>query len=159
MTNHPETRFPLITVMTCRDAGVIFSVFEAAAHDNRRHLPSGVAAPEDVIAIMRGGMAFFVAYAGTEPVGAIGYRWERGTLKIFHVAVVASHQRLGVGRRLVQGVEAVGFALGSTNISVEVREDLCQLLPFERFGYKPSVAQVRNGGSMHMTKALQAPVR
>lgn len=154
MTHHP-TPPPMLTVMTSRDAPLIYEVLRAAAQGNRRHMPPGVGAVEDLLAIMRGGVAFFVAYSDGAPVGAIGYRWERGTLKIFHVAVSASHQRVGVGRRLVQAVEAVGFALGSTSISADVREEWCQHLPFERFGYRATEAAHRHeAGPRRMRKAL-----
>lgn len=154
--NQPEPRFPVIAVMTSRDAKLIYEVLKSSCGGSRRQMPPGVASMDDVVAIMRGGVAFFVAYDGADPVGAIGYRWERGTLKIFHVGVKASHQRCGVGRRLVQAVESMGFALGTTNVTLEVAREMEQHLPFERFGYKPTLAGERSdAGRMHMTKALQ----
>lgn len=158
MTNHPESLPAMITVMTSRDAQQIYEVLHCAAQGSRRHLPPGVSCVEDLNAVMRGGVAFFVAFADTDPVGAIGYRWERGTLKIFHVAVRSAHQRLGVGRRLVQAVEAIGYALGTTNVSIEVREEWAQHLPFERFGYQ-ATDSTPEAGRRQMRKALQDPVR
>ena len=158
MKNRQEPDQTVITVMTCRDARQIFEVLRDSAKSNRRRLPPGVGAIEDVVAVMRGGVAFFVAYVGAEAVGAIGYRWERGTLRIFHVAVKESHQRCGVARRLVQAVESVAFALGSTSVSLEVGREFDQHLPFERFGYAPARAEERpesTGGRVLMRKALR----
>lgn len=156
MKNHPEVEQAMITVMTCRAPKVIFDVLQGAARSNRRRLPPGVAAPEDLSAVMRGGVAFFVAYMGSEPVGAIGYRWERGTLKIFHVAVKEAYQRCGVARRLVQALESVALALGSTNVSLEVSREAEQHVPFERFGYSATRPDGRpESGRMLMRKALK----
>ena len=160
MMNQPEPRYPVITVMTSRDAKLIYDVIKDACGGSRRQMPPGVTNVDDVVAVMRGGVAFFVAYDAAEPVGAIGYRWERGTLKIFHVAVKGTHQRCGVGRRLVQAVESMGFALGTTNVTLEVAREMEQHLPFERFGYKPTAVGDRvEAGRMHMTKALHDRVR
>lgn len=157
MMNRQEADETLITVMTCREPRVIFEVLQGAARSNRRRLPPGVAASEDVSAVMRGGVAFFVAYRGAEPVGAIGYRWERGTLKIFHVAVKEAYQRCGVARRLVQALESVAVALGSTNVSLEVSPETEQHVPFERFGYAATRAEERpETGRVLMRKALRA---
>jgi GNAT superfamily N-acetyltransferase len=141
--NRAERQQSLITVMTCREAEVVFEVFRSAAEGNRRSLPPGIAAVEDVRAVMRGGMAFFVAYRGrlagdARPVGAIGYRWERGSLRIMHVAVKEEARGAGVARRLVQAVEAVGFALGSTAVSATVGVENDHHRLFERFGYRAS---------------------
>ena len=152
MKNHPELPPPIVTVMTSRDAQRIFEVMRDAARGRRRDLPPGVSEVEDLQAIMRGGVAFFIAYIEDAPVGVIGYRWERATLRIFHVAVKEQYQRLGVCRRLVQAVEAVGFALGTTNVSAEVGAD-GPLLPFERFGYAPATAG-RGSERVLMSKAL-----
>lgn len=157
--NQPEPRYPIITVMTSRDSKLIYEVLKASCGGSRRQMPPGVNGVDDVVAVMRGGVAFFVAYDESKPVGAIGYRWERGTLKIFHVAVNEAYQRLGVGRRLVQAVESMGFALGTTNVTLEVAREMEQHLPFERFGYKPTAAADRHEGRMHMTKALHERVR
>lgn len=143
---HPhraDDRAQFITVLTCREPEVVFDVFYAAADGNRRRLPPGIMGTDDVRAVMRGGMAFFVAFRGrqsadTQPVGAIGYRWERGTLRITHVAVKAEARSTGVARRLVQAVEAVGAALGSTTISATVGRELDHNRLFERFGFQPA---------------------
>lgn len=156
MKNHPEQPAPIVTVMTSRDAQRIFEVMRDAACGRRRGLPPGVGEVEDLVAIMRGGVAFFIAYIEGQPVGVIGYRWERATLRIFHVAVKEQHQRLGVGRRLVQAVESVGFALGTTNVSAEVGQDGPQL-PFERFGYQAATAG-RGSERVLMSKALAGRV-
>lgn len=152
MKNHPELPSPVIAVMTSRDAHQIYEVMRDAASGRRRHLPPGVGDVEDLLAIMRGGVAFFVAYVDGQPVGCLGYRWERATLRIFHVAVKEQHQRLGVGRRLVQAVESVGFALGTTTVSVEVGEEGMEL-PFERFGYA-RLADARAAERVTLRKAL-----
>ena len=132
-----------ITVLTCREADLVFEVLQAAACGNRRRLPPGIAAIDDIHAVMRGGMAFFVAYRGrqagdTRPVGTIGYRWERGTLRIVHVAVKPEARGTGVARRLVQAVEAVGAALGSTALSATVGTELDHDRLFARFGFQPT---------------------
>ncbi len=146
---------PLLTVMTCRDAETIFDVFKAAAEGNRRSLPPGISAADDVRAVMRGGVAFFVAYRGqlrgeASPVGAIGYRWERGTLRIVHVGVKEEARGGGVAKRLVQAVEAVGAALGSTSVSAAVPQEYDHHKLFERFGYQVT----GEGERLPMTKAL-----
>jgi GNAT superfamily N-acetyltransferase len=139
MKNHPELPAPIVTVMTSRDARRIFEVMRDAACGRRRSLPPGVSEVDDLLAIMRGGVAFFIAYIEDQPVGVIGYRWERATLRIFHVAVKEQHQRLGVGRRLVQAVETVGFALGTTTVAT-APAPAGMALPFERFGYQRTAA-------------------
>jgi GNAT superfamily N-acetyltransferase len=161
MTHHPdthraETGAPVIAVMTSRDAHQIFEVMRDAASGSRRHLPPGVSGVDDLIALMHDGVAFFVAYLDGEPVGALGYRWERRALKIVHVAVKEQHQRLGVGRRLVQAVESVGFALGTTTVVTEAAPE-GMALPFERFGYQPATAGRADRREMH--KALRERIR
>ena len=155
MTHHPEPQPPLIAVMTSRDAKLIYDVLRDAAGGQRRNMPPGVNGVEDLQAIMRGGVAFFVAFEGDQPVGAIGYRWERTTLRIFHVAVKPAYQRRGVAARLVQAVESVGFALGTTNVSVELGKENAQSFPFERFGYAHSRPDGRHdAGRTMIRKAL-----
>ena len=126
--NQPEPRFPVIAVMTSRDAKLIYEVLKSSCGGSRRQMPPGVASMDDVVAIMRGGVAFFVAYDGADPVGAIGYRWERGTLKIFHVGVKSSHQRCGVGRRHLGGGGAGvgGGARGGTARRRAERDGDCE---------------------------------
>lgn len=146
---------PMITVMTSRDADLVFEVFRHAAEGNRRSLPPGISATEDVLAVMRGGVAFFVAYRGqlrgeARPVGAIGYRLERGTLRIVHVAVKEEARGGGVARRLVQAVEAVGSALGSTAAAATVGRENNYHQLFERFGYQAT----GDGERLPMTKPL-----
>ncbi len=153
--NRADVSQRFITVLTCREAEVVFEVFRAAADGNRRRLPPGITGVDDVRAVMRGGMAFFVAFRGrqagdSQPVGAIGYRWERGTLRITHVAVKAEARSTGVARRLVQAVEAVGTALGSTNISATVGRELDHNRLFERFGFH----QTGEGDRLPMVKHL-----
>lgn len=152
MKHHPALPPSVITVMTSRDARKIFEVMRDAASGRRRHLPPGVSEVEDLMAIMRGGVAFFIAYIEDQPAGVIGYRWERSTLRIFHVAVKEQYQRLGVARRLVQAVESVGFALGTTSVSAEVSQEGMQL-PFERFGYQAEPVG-RGSERVQMHKAL-----
>jgi GNAT superfamily N-acetyltransferase len=154
MTHHPDIQradasASLITVMTSRDAAQIFEVMRDAADGQRCHLPPGVSGEDDLTMCMRDGVAFFVAFLDGEPVGALGYRWERRALKIVHVAVKSQHQRHGVGRRLVQAVESVGFALGTTTVAAELAPD-GMVLPFERFGYQRTAASER----VEMCKAL-----
>ena len=134
MKNHPELLPSVITVMTSRDAQKIFEVMRESCGGRRRHLPPGVGDVEDLNAIMRGGVAFFLAYIDDQPVGVLGYRWERAALRIFHVAVKEQYQRIGVARRLVQALESVGFALGTTSVTGEVSAEGMHL-PFERLGY------------------------
>lgn len=154
-----EPRLPLITVMTCRDASALFALIKAAAHGERRGMPPGVGSVEDLSAVMRGGVAFFMAYKslpGTselEAVGAIGYRWERGSLRVFHVAVRDNHRRGGVARRLLDAVEAVGMALGTKTISLTIGDEAEQRALFERAGYHTQAAA--NGvGRVQLAKAL-----
>jgi ribosomal protein S18 acetylase RimI-like enzyme len=153
MKHHPALPPSVITVMTSRDAKLIFEVMRDAAPGLRRHLPPGVSEVEDLMAIMRGGVAFFIAYIEDRPVGVLGYRWERSTLRIFHVAVKEQYQRLGVARRLVQAVESVGFALGTTSVSAEVSQEGMHL-PFERFGYQAEPVG-RGSERVQMHKALR----
>ena len=150
-----ERQQSFITVLTSRDAEVVFDVFKSAAGDNRRRLPPGIVAAEDVLAVMRGGMAFFVAYQGrltgeNQPVGAIGYRWERGTLRITHVAVRLEARGTGVARRLVQAVEAVATALGSQSVSAIVGRELEHDRLFHSFGFRP----IGEGERLPMVKSL-----
>lgn len=160
MSNY-EPRIPTITVMTCRDAQALFDVIQAAAHDRHRGMPPGIASVEDLKAVMRGGVAFFMAYKNTpgspdmQPAGAVGYRWERGTLRVFHVAVLAQHRRGGVARRLLDAVEAVGLALGSTSVSMTVNDEAVHVAIFERHGYRPQEGGA-NPGRVQMGKAVGA---
>lgn len=155
----PEPRLPLITVMTSRDARQIFALIREAADGQRRGMPPGVGSVEDLAAVMRGGVAFFVGYknapgtAELEPVGAIGYRWERGTLRVFHVAVKAAERRSGVARRMLEAVEAVGMALGTKSVSLTVDEDPTQRSLFERAGYNPAGAPA-GAGRVQLRKAF-----
>jgi GNAT superfamily N-acetyltransferase len=155
----PEPRLPLTTVMTSRDARQIFALIREAADGQRRGMPPGVSSVEDLAAVMRGGVAFFVAYknaAGSpdlEPVGAIGYRWERGTLRVFHVAVKASERRSGVARRMLEAVEAVGLALGTKSVSLTVDADPTQRALFENAGYNPASGPA-TAGRVQLRKAF-----
>ena len=139
--NATEPRLTTVSVSTSRDAHAIFEVLQTAARGQRRGMPPGIASVDDLKAVMRGGVAFFLAVKGRpgtshlEPVGAIGYRWERGTLRVFHVAVLEGHRRAGVARRLLEAVEAVGMALGSTTVSLSVGHESEHLALFERAGY------------------------
>ncbi|MDB5101982.1 MAG: hypothetical protein JWM80_6403 [Cyanobacteria bacterium RYN_339] len=154
-----EPRLPSTTVMTCRDARLIFALIREAAGGQRRGMPPGVSSVEDLAAVMRGGVAFFVAYKNApdttnlEPVGAIGYRWERGTLRVFHVAVRATERRGGVARRLLQAVEAIGLALGTKTISLTVDSDPTQRALFERAGYDVA-ADATGTGRVQLRKAF-----
>lgn len=153
--NRADVRQQFITVLTCREADTVYEVFRSASDGNRRRLPLGITDVDDLRAVMRGGMAFFVAYRGrqagdTQPVGAIGYRWERGTLRITHVAVKAEARGTGVARRLVQAVEAVGTALGSTTISATVGRELDHDRLFAHFGFQAA----GEGDRLPMVKLL-----
>jgi ribosomal protein S18 acetylase RimI-like enzyme len=154
-----EPRFPTTTVMTCRDASTIFAFIQKASNGRRRGMPPGISSLEDLRAVMRGGVAFFLAYkspTGTgelEPAGAIGYRWERGTLRIFHVAVAEQYRRSGVARRLLDAVEAVGMALGTKHVSLTVGSEADQRGLFEAAGYYAS-ANASDTGRVHLSKAF-----
>jgi GNAT superfamily N-acetyltransferase len=155
-----EPRFPTTMVMTSRDTNAIFAVIQTASRGQRRGMPPGVTTLEDLRAVMRGGVAFFLAYkspAGTgdlEPVGAIGYRWERGTLRIFHVAVTEHHRRSGVARRLLEAVEAVGMALGTKHVSLTVGSEADQRALFEAAGYNATTASTSSSGRVLLSKAF-----
>jgi ribosomal protein S18 acetylase RimI-like enzyme len=71
----------------------------------------------------------FVAYAGQAPVGvAVCFRGfstfaARPLINIHDLAVVPAYRRQGVGRRLLERVEARGREWGCCKLTLEVRED------------------------------------
>ena len=66
------------------------------------------------------------------------------------MAVKEEARGSGVAKRLVQAVEAVGAALGSTTVSAAVPQEYDHHKLFERFGYQVS----GEGDRLPMTKAI-----
>ena len=70
-----------------------------------------------------------LAFAGPQPVGvAVGFIGfstfaARPLLNIHDLAVLPTHRRRGVGRRLLTHLEAKARALGCCKLTLEVRED------------------------------------
>jgi GNAT superfamily N-acetyltransferase len=131
-------RQTVITVMTCRDPQVILELLNQAQGAQLAPVKDADSLLED----LRLGVAFFVAYADAEPVGVLGYRWAASAMRVVQVAVKENHQRQGIARRLLQAVEAVGQALGTRNVTLEVPSAIQPL--FERCGYAPSGEALRS---------------
>jgi ribosomal protein S18 acetylase RimI-like enzyme len=78
----------------------------------------------------------FVAYDGTNVVGAVvgGYDGVRGW--IYHLAVAPGARRCGLGRELVRTVERAVFALGCPKLNLQVRAtNLAVVAFYEKLGY------------------------
>jgi ribosomal protein S18 acetylase RimI-like enzyme len=71
----------------------------------------------------------FLAFHGDAPVGIavcfLGFSTfaARPLINIHDLAVIPAYRQRGVGRRLLEGVEAKGRALGCGKLTLEVRED------------------------------------
>jgi ribosomal protein S18 acetylase RimI-like enzyme len=71
----------------------------------------------------------FLAFHGAAPVGIavcfLGFSTfaARSLINIHDLAVIPAYRQRGVGRRLLEGVEAKGRALGCGKLTLEVRED------------------------------------
>jgi ribosomal protein S18 acetylase RimI-like enzyme len=71
----------------------------------------------------------FLAFAGDEPVGIavcfLGFSTfaARPLLNVHDLAVVAEYRRQGLGRQLLEAVEARSRLLGCCKLTLEVRED------------------------------------
>jgi ribosomal protein S18 acetylase RimI-like enzyme len=71
----------------------------------------------------------FLAFDGVAPVGIaicfLGFSTfaARPLINIHDLAVVPAYRQRGVGRRLLEGVEAKGRTLGCGKLTLEVRED------------------------------------
>ena len=142
----PEPATSMIAVMTCRDPRLIQEVLAgASALGESRSDPEGA-----LNHWLAEGVAFLVAFADARAVGFLAYRWTEGALRIDHVAVRDDHRRVGVARRLMQAIEAIGSALGTRNLSFELPPE-CRAT-FERYGYERSEAAP--GDRVMMIKSL-----
>ncbi|MBI3329001.1 MAG: GNAT family N-acetyltransferase [Nitrospinae bacterium] len=71
----------------------------------------------------------FLAFQGEEPVGIavcfLGFSTfaARPLINVHDLAVIPEYRRQGVGRRLLERVEAKGRELGCCKLTLEVRED------------------------------------
>lgn len=128
----PEVRIVEADLDNSRDQAAIVNMINAYARDPmgdgrdltdevRRNLIPGLRQhPTTMI---------FLAYAGQEPVGiAVCFRGfstfaARPLLNIHDLAVVPEYRRHGVGRRLLERVEARGRELGCCKLTLEVRDD------------------------------------
>ena len=111
--------------------GAIVSMIKAYARDpmgGGRELPGEVC--RNLIPGLRQHPTtlIFLAYAGEEPVGiAVCFRGfstfaARPLLNIHDLAVVPDYRGRGVGRRLLERVEARGRELGCCKLTLEVRD-------------------------------------
>lgn len=90
----------------------------------------------------------FLAFDGQEPVGIavcfLGFSTfaARPLINIHDLAVIPAYRGRGVGRRLLQRVEAKGRELGCCKLTLEVREDnhTAQQL-YRRVGFKHAASE------------------
>jgi ribosomal protein S18 acetylase RimI-like enzyme len=110
----------------------IIAMINAYARDpmgNGQDLPEQVR--RDLIPGLRAHRStlIFLAFHGDAPVGIavcfIGFSTftARPLINIHDLAVIPGYRQQGVGRQLLQGVEAKGRALGCGKLTLEVRED------------------------------------
>ena len=98
--------------------------------------------------IEHGGARVFLAYNDRQPVGlAICLKGfssfkARALLNVHDLAVSPAHRGQGVGRALLNAIEAEARRMGGCKLTLEVRSDnaLAQSV-YERFGFRPSQPQ------------------
>jgi ribosomal protein S18 acetylase RimI-like enzyme len=102
-----------------------------------------------------------LAYAGAEAVGiATCFRGfstfhARPLLNVHDLAVVPAHRGRGVGRRLLEAVEARARALGCCKLTLEVLENNPRARRmYERAGFAQARYQDEAGGALYYAKAL-----
>lgn len=77
-----------------------------------------------------------VAYAGDVPTGCVLYEARTDHLYFFRLAVLPAYRRHGLGRALIEHVEAIARNRGYTQIRLGVRVTLTkQRAYYERLGY------------------------
>jgi len=107
-------------------------------------------------------LVILLAWAGETPVGiAVCFRGfstfaARPNLNLHDVAVRPDHRGRGVGRGLLQAVEARARALGCCKLTLEVLTGNGPALQaYTRFGFKPYTLDPALGDAIFLTKNLE----
>jgi ribosomal protein S18 acetylase RimI-like enzyme len=109
--------------------------------------PLSAAARENLIPglIKHGGARVFVAYDGKQPLGVaiclVGFSSFRGKplVNIHDIAVRPEARGQGIGRLLLQAVEADARQLGCCKVTLEVRSDNVRAMGlYQSVGFRPS---------------------
>ena len=123
--------------------------------------------PDDVRAALIPGLRaqptllIFLAYAGADPVGiATCFRGfstfaARPLINIHDLAVLPSHRGQGIGRRLLETVEARARATGCCKVTLEVQEGNRRARRiYEAAGFAQTVYADGAGGALFFSKRL-----
>ncbi|MDB5045913.1 MAG: family acetyltransferase [Deinococcus sp.] len=129
--------------VTHADLPAFHTVMMAAGMDSRSSLNRTTVA--DLEGSLFGvGAGGFLAWAGAEAVGCVGYRPDgEGTLTLNKLATLPSTRGQGVGAALVQAVENVAAEQGFDRVLLAVSQFNLEVIPFyERLGYVQDSAAV-----------------
>lgn len=149
------------------DAAAIVSVLDSYARDAmgggqplrpdvRARLPQALSEHPTTIA--------FLAHVESEPVGVavcfLGFSTfhARPLLNIHDLAVVPGRRGHGIGRALLEAVEAEARRRGCCKLTLEVRDDNVQARRlYDRFGFSDFVVGETAAPTRFLAKALDAP--
>ena len=135
--------------VTDDDLPTLLTVLRAAFEEYRGRLdpPSGahgetIEKVRDVMRTARG----VLALDGDQVAGCVFYAPEGGHIDLFRLAVLPAYRRRGVGRALVEYVEARALALGIPRVQLGVRVALPHNRAYyERMGYRFLEARIHDG--------------
>lgn len=111
--------------------------------------PSGAVGEtaEKIVQRLTLGGAFIVEVSG-EMIGCVCYETHAAHLKFGRLAVLPEHRSLGIGRRLIETVEALARTEGKMRVQCGVRVALVENCAwYERLGYRFSSAHNHVGFS------------
>jgi GNAT superfamily N-acetyltransferase len=133
---------------------------------------NGARLPAEVLAALIPGLRahpttiVFLAYRGETPVGvAVCFRGfstfaARQLINVHDLAVLPEHRGHGVGRRLLEAVERKGRELDCCKLTLEVQEGNGRARAlYKAMGFAQAVYQEAAGGSLFLTKPLEAARR
>src|SRR5262245_30017996 len=121
----------------------------------RRVFIEGQGVPEEIEIDGRDGDAtHFLATVDGLPVGTARLRAYEGRAKVERVAVLAEHRTSGIGRALMEAVEAAARSRGFTHALLHAQVPVAEF--YERLGYCPEGATFLEADIPHvrMTKVL-----
>lgn len=129
-----------IRAATDAEAAKVLAIEQAAFEEYRDALdpPSGVfrETVDKVRQKMRDG-TFLLALLHDDPVGSVFYQPESEHVYLGRLAVLPAYRRCGIGRALVEQVEAITLALGRSRVRLSARIALPHNHSYyERMGYR-----------------------